>query len=768
MPETTQPRKTEFTGDQIVQDVDGFRRALWARWRKERLLTSFYNADKTYREPGDGEVDDQDIPESFGLGNRFIRKPFDQLCDSILDDPGFVKTDLQYPLQAQRKPYVEACFDREINRVVHARMETVIKGLAGRALITGKSFAFRLSRWDWLWKQGRMLHDPKAPNSIEDDTFREWAFMGNLTLRDIDGYIDKTRDYDGSGWSKTGLRRLKRWILETTDYEKNNQISTVSDSMLELPFDSYRQRQNLEVYWYFRKNGRLNPMGQERVDLYCVSRWMGVATIAARETDTQIIRSLSINYDQTGDKNQQIIYYLPDAFESVSECLITCMLDDRIDGEQTMIAMEGLGRLMVNRILPMEHLTGSMISGLSWAVQPNFQAQSGADQAEMERLAQEGGVGPWDGIPSAMKMVDKNNSLTGLSSAMQVLQMLGMSAEQDAATGEIGAQSVNQPQLKAVAEQWINQTNAQVGRRKAKFFSSIDKISASMVDTFGRPFTLWRKGDPGYYDVLNVQIAMIQVHKVSPAEFSSERMTGKARRLSGDADKAGTVQRNIVFGQTYGGQMAPEGIRFLAHDSARATFGDSLADMMFPTQPQVPVDQQIVATAQESMCIVSLQIPQRNPGDDPVVHSIHHMQAISMHIQAAQQAGSWTPKDRMGVMNLFQHMTMDVPGMPVQQRQEMEQALQGMARVAASIEVTGAMSATQLKEMDAQRKNAELQLRMEHEHNLVDERKIKNDMNQQKIFLAAEGQSQSAKTQGVNRAATLLQMAKPPETTAEQ
>lgn len=765
MPDAKKPKPEQLSGCDIVRDVDYFRQGLWPRWRRERMLTSFYNAEKTYVET---EADDQDIPETFGLGNRFIRKPFEQLQDAILMEPGFLKATLDYPLEPQRKRMVEIAFDKEVNGVVHHRTENLIKGMAGRALITGKAFAYRLSRWDWLFKQGRLLHDYQATNDIYDDSFREWAFTGSLTLRDLDTYIDSTRDYDGKGWNKTGLMELKKWILETTDVEKQNAgTSSITTTHLFEPFDVQAQRTRLDVYWFFRKNGTRNPFGQERIDLYCVSRWMSSATVATTPRDGYVGKSLAIKGEDDG--RQQTIYYLPDAFESIEECLVPCHLDERIDGDQTMIAMEGLGLMMVNRILPMEHLTGAMVSGLSWAVQPNFQAQSGADQAEMERVAKEGGVAPWDGIPSGMKMLDKNNALTGISGAMNVLQMLGMSADQDAATGEIGAHSVNQPKLKSVADQWVRQVDQAIGMRKGKFFTALDRIAEQMTELFGRPFTQWRKGDPAYYEVLGVQLKLIKVHGISPAEISGERLSGKCRRLAGDADRAQTIQGNLMFAQNYGGQIAPEGLRFLARESGRAAYGDSIADqILFPAEPVVAVDQQVMATAQESMCLVSLQIPQRNPGDDPVVHSVHHLQAIAMQVQVAQQAGSWTPRERLGVQNLLQHLAQDVPGMPMSQAQEMARAVEQITRVVASIPVTGQMSETQLKEQDAQRKNQELLLKVEKEHNIVDERKAKHADQQQKLFLQMQNADQSAKSQGVQRAKMLQEMATPPEPVGAQ
>lgn len=750
-----QTKREILAPKRIIADCDNWRMHLWALWRLEHRLIDYYNCGKVYTEE-DQEPNDE-TPLSLGLGHRFIRKPFDQLTDRILSDPGFIKAELTFPLKAERKRMVEVTFDKEVNAVVHERISPLISSLAGRSLITGKAFAYRMSRWDFIWKSGRLLHDKKATLDIYDDSFREWAFTGTISLRTIEERIASTRDYNGGGWNHLALKALKEWIITQTSTEKNTPAQTGSTLNVDAPFTEDLQHSVLDVYWYFRKNGERNPFGEERIDLYCVSRWNTTSQISTYNSGNATYKSLNIS---NGDPDkQQTIFHLQDAFESINECLVPLFLDNRIEGDQTMRAMEGLGRMLIPRILGTEHLAGAMMAGLSWAVQPNFQIASASDEEIARMIAQEGGAGPWDGIPSGMKMIEKNNALTGISGAANMMQMLGMSLDQEAATGEISPYGQGNIELKDLARRYVQQIDASVSRRAAKFDQAIDRIAGQIVETLSRPITSWTKGDPAYYSVVKIHTNLLHVHGIYPLEFSSERMTGRCRRLNGDGDKAQILAAGQMLMQQYGGQFAPEFHQFLAKEATRATFGDSIAEMAIPQKPAVDVQQQIMIVGQESMCLTSLTMPQRNPGDNPILHTMAHMQTLASIIQVAQQAGSWTPHDRRGAELLIKHIALDVPGLPQAQVQRMSQALAQMARVIVSIEVAGQTTALQLKQMDAQRKMQELLLDQQHERNLVNDRAAKHDLAAQKLLLSQSNAIDQQKNSAVQRAASLSQLA---------
>ncbi len=205
--------------------------------------------------------------------------------------------------------------------------------------------------------------------------------------------------------------------------------------------------------------------------------------------------------------------------------------------------------------------------------------------------------------------------------------------------------------------------------------------------------------------------------------------------------------------------IAPEGHHIIAKEALRAAYGDPMADMMMPDEPEIDMMQQMVVLGQEAMCLQSLQMPQRNPSDNPIIHVISHMKTLGNRIQVAQQQGSWTPLERQGVQLLLQHAAMDAPGLPKQQLQQVGQGLQQMARVVASLPVSGATSELQLKEADAQRKQQETMMKIEREHNLQNDRESALSIKRQTLMLDMHNQNEKDKTGAATRAATLSQAA---------
>lgn len=753
---TSDSKPEQISADRCIRNCDRWRTWLWPNWIKEKRIVEFYNGGSI---PLDDDEADDEAPVSIGLGYRYIARPFQILLDSILMNPGFIKSDIQFPRDPKRKRVVESALDQVANELIHKRSESLLRGLAGRALVTGRAFAYRLSRWDWKFKQGRLLHDIEDCDDIYDSSFREWAFMGRMTLRELDERISNTRDV-GTGWNRQAMKSLKEWILKTTSDEKTkggNLSPTNWAEQVLMPFDATMAHRPLDVYWYFRKNGTHNDVtGQENIDLYCVSRWgvaMSVQTID--NNDGSVSKYLDLSSDAAENKT---MYYLKDAFGSIEECLIDLLLDSRVDGDQEMAQVSGTGQIMVNRLLPMEQIAISTIDGIAWASQPNWTAAQPIDEARMKDIARNG-LGSWDFVPQGVTTVPKNNAITGLNGAMEMLRMLGMSADQDAATGEISAMDDRQPQLKSLANQLVNQVAAGASRRSAKFFSCLDRLANQQLSTVCRPKAYWMPGDAAFRDVTYLQGKLLVQYQVSPDEYSSTIIRGKCRRLAMDGDKQQTITTAAGFIQQFGGQISPEGHHFLAKEAARAAYGDPTADMLLPDEPKLDLMQQMVILGQEAMCLQSLQAPKRNPSDNPILHVISHMKTLANRIQVAQQQGSWTPLESQGVQLLLQHAAMDAPGLPKQELQQVGQGLQQMARVVASLPVTGATSELQLKEADAQRKQQETNLKIEREHNLQTDREQKIQIDKQQALLKIHDQNEKDKTGAAQRAATLSQAA---------
>lgn len=746
--------REQISATRVIRAMDRWRAVSWPLWLSERRIVAYYNAKNL---PLDDDEADDGAPVSVGLGYRYLSKPLSTLMDSVLMRPGFIQSQLRFPKDPSQKQKIESAVDVELNAIIHKRSESLLRSVGGRALITGRAFLYRKSRWDWKFEQGRMLHDEQDGDDVYDPSFREWGFMGRMTLRELDEKINTTRE-SKTGWNKSAMVTLKRWILKTTAVERNPTDNAMDwDALVAAPFDTTMDHRPLDVYWYFRKTGYRDPvLGRETIDLYCVSRHLTTSSVQIIGNDPQgpIDQYLAVN---TPDENQTL-YYVKDAFGCIDECLIPLLLDARIDGEQKMAQIDGTGLIMMNRLMPMEQLAVSMIEGMCWASQPNWTSQTAMDEQLLKKMARNG-VGPWDFLPSGITTINKNNSISGMQGSMEMLRMLGVSADQDAATGEISPMQHGQPELKSLADKFVQQVDAATSRRTAKFFMCIDQLADEQLRTMCRPMAMWQKADAGYWDMREFQGKLFVQYKITPNLYSADMMVGKCRRLAMEGDRQQVAAKSAAFAQQWGGQLAPTGMHFLAKEAARATYDDATADMLLPDQPPVDLNQQMIAAGQEMMCLVSLALPQRNPSDNPIVHALSHLKALAAQLQAGQQQGSWSPRERQGAQLLAQHAAMDIPGLPPQEAKQAGDGLKQMSQAIATLPVAGQTSELQLKEADQQRKQQLAELQMEREHNLQGDRQQKLTIQQQRLMLDMHKTADDQKTSAVNRAATLTQAA---------
>lgn len=763
MPDTDNDHAKDLTATRIVTACNKMREDLWPLWQRERALVAFYNSGPLPTDCNESGDDQETI--SLGVGYRYIKKPLESLLDVILNKPGFMKADACYPLRADRKGMVQSAADKEINAIVHDRMESTVRSISGRALITGRGFLFRLSRWDWRFRAGRLLCPIDVTDDISDESFREWAFSGQLTLRTIDTMLAASTRYTGNGgWSNASLLALKRYILDTTISEKQEARETVLRDLMSRPFSESLSNNPLEVYWYFRKNGEKNDDGQEKVDLYCVSRWHMTASVAeSNGSDGITYRALQ----QAGNvEKQQIVFKLENAFESIEECLIPMILDARIDGEQEMAQVDGVGRIMIPRLQSMEHLTTAILEGIAFGVQPNWTSgTAGAVPPEVLRALQRNGLGPWDYIPAGLTTMKKENSMQGLGQGMQFLQMLGMSSEADAQTGEMAPQGQSQAKFKAEALMLLQQLGTGLQRRSEKAMVCYDKLAYQIGETFIRLITKWRKHDPAYYDVVRFQRNMLALHGIIPAEYASERLRFTCRRLAGGMDKQSAIQTGNQMMQLYGGMMSPGGAKFVAKEVARAAFDDPTADIMYPDEPpKPPKSQEQAARDQNSTALVDLEMPARDDIDNPMIHLPIHAKALQKRLQLATQAGGVTMTEREGLALLLTHMTLDARGLPAPMQEQVGQMLQLAAAAIQKLAVSGAQTEMGLKERGQQLKEAQFGFSQQREKNLVHDRELKQQLNRDKLMIQVRGILEDEKTSSIDRAKTLMEMMAPPET----
>lgn len=747
-----EPKKPK--ADVILETCNRMREDLWPLWCRERRLVAYYNSGPL---PFDQDECSDDVPISLGLGYRYIKRPLDGLLDVVLTKPGMVKAEVCYPVVPERKFLVEGALDTEANAIIHERMESTIRQICGRAMITGRAFFFRLSRWDWRFKAGRLLSAIDDCDDVNDESFREWAFVGQISLREIESLLADSRGREGvAGWSNQSLQALKEYIVSTTLNEKTpvEEVRRVASQ----PFNQELSNKPLDVYWYFRKNGKRNDNGDEGIDLSCVSRWGGNAGIRSAQSDGVTYRALSVTFAR---EKEQIIYHWPNAFESIGECLIPMLLDARIDGEQEMHQIDGVGKIMTPRLQSMEHITVALLEGIAFGVQPNWTSTGNAVDEKTIELLQRTGINPWDYVPQGLKILDKNNAMQGMSQAMQMVQMLGVSAEADAQTGEMSAFGESQARFKAEAVQMLSQIVTGFQRRIEKSFSTLDRVTEQMNSTLCRIFSAWRKSDPAYYDVRRFQTNLLVIHKIHPAEYSGYRVKSKCRRLAGNMEKGKAAQQAEHMVQVWGGVMAPQGVRWLGKQAASALYDDVIAQYLYPDEKEPPQNQVQSAQAQNAMAIVSLQVPQRMPGDDPLVHLPYHISCLEARLKIAQQQGNISGAEREGLAALLVHTTQDARAVPPQQQAKIGQILKQIATTIQGMQVQGSPEDAALKQRAQQLKEAQFGFSQLREKNLVEDRNKKHDLKLNQFMLSIQQFLEDQKSAGVDRAKQLLEMMQP-------
>ena len=604
-----------------------------------------------------------------------------------------------------------------------------------------------------LGEHGCGKHSPRPGKHLRRHL---WGFTGKLPLRALDERIDMTRKYPGYyGWAHEALMGLKRYIIKTTFAEKDATEQWIAGQAMR-PFDTANRSRILDVYWYFAKNGERNEdTGAEKIDLYCVSRWGCTSGVYSEEVGGVIYKALEIAKPSDGN---EVMYYLPNAFESAEECLLPMILDARIDGEQEMNQVDGVGKIMLPKLQSMEQLSMSLLEGVGFGVQPNWQYSNAVDAKTIE-LLHKNGLNPWDAVPAGLTIMQKSQSFQGLNQALQMLQMLGMSAESDAQTGEMSPLGQTQAKFKAEADMLIAQIDIGMTRRKEMSFICLDKLATLITETLTRPFDKWKKGDAGYYDALRFQRNMVMVHKVLPAEFSPERMKATCRRLAGNLDRNQAATKAVQTLQVAGGGMSPEGVRFFQKEIVRAGYDDSVADYVLPDEPpEQNQDQVMAAQLQNSMALVSLMIPVRQPVDNPMIHLPQHIMALEARLRLTQQAGGCTMFEREGMAALLVHCSQDAQGVPPARQAQVGMFLKQIATAIQNMPLLNETNDLAIKQQKLQLEAGKLQLSAQHEENLVADRQVKNDMKSKSLMIQLHQFLEQQKNNGVTRAAQLLGM----------
>lgn len=774
----------QIPADTIITFLDTCRRNLWETWRREKQITSYANGGPP---PSDDDTAESEIVP-LGFAQKRMKDEMAPLLDPLYLEPGiidgeyFVPADTRSP---ERTTYVQRNVVKEINAVVWQRLIPVLRPLAGRATITGRGFLYWKSPNDWLPVNGQMIYPVDAGDDVLDSTFREWGFMAKLSLRDIDQILKSNLKPDRMGWSRKGLEMLKLWIMAS---EAQKYINAKSQSpwgaydpemWLSVDLSNSRFRDPVDVYWYFRKNGKITKNdprygGHEQVDVYCISRFGSQSSVRneMRDAYTRVVgltvsqengsewRKMDEEYrkrmnisDPEEQKemicNERLLFYSEGLFRSVEECLIPHIDDFRVSGDQRMSEVCGAGRTMMPKLAVLEQLMTDLVQGISFGVTPNYNIRPGVSSEYLDQL-QRSGSRSGQAFPDGVTLVAKNNSFTGVGQAGQFIQMLDTSIASDSASASQGTFGGSSADFASQAAAQLQGQQATLSRRLQIWLVTLDKVADRVASVLCRAWPQIKKSWPSYEDSNRMGMCLQTYYGIHPDEWDSDRWKWKARRLAGGMTRQQSLAVNLQMLQTLGA-VFPSLVPFFGKEMLRSVYGDSLADQMTETPQQDTQNQEYRARLNVSIAYANGTPPPVMPMDSPMVHSGIAGQVATNHIQAAVQAGQTTPQEVVGVTAILTYAAAHIMRLPEQLSKPGLQRVQELIKTIQSIPTPSAQD-QQMTEKD----RATLMLKQRGQERLerTDQDKRDQNMFDRNVTMAKLADSRDALEQNALNSAT--------------
>lgn len=712
----------QLYADKILNSVDAWRRSLYPVWDTERRIEVYANGGPPPTE--DDTCEDDIVP--LGFAQTTMRKEMAPLLDPLTMKPGIIDALCVSPaiVAPERTVVIQGQLNEVINKIAMPRLVPTLTNAAGRATVTGRATLYRKSPNDWVLKNGRVIHPKEAGVDLLDSEFREWAFAEKITLRDIEERI-KVSSAGKYGWSKAGLEKLKLWIMAAESQKYVNGSDDMVEwmreydpqSWLAVDLTSASFADPVDVYWYFRKNGKLtndDPRygGHEQVDLYCISRFGGetqverkmkdqftevkglrvgysnmaqdyLTTLEAKKMNTSRSMSLVETEDDGGEddgeendegkpededyyedivENERLLFYLPSVFKSIEECLILHVDDASISGDQRLRDVRGTGKTAMPKLAVMEGLLTSMIEGLSFGAQVNWSVSPGIGDEYLKQL-QRGGLQSGQAFPSGIQPMAKNNTFSGFGQAMSAIRLLDTGISADSSANSQGTFGGNQAEFAAQANADLNNRMQIAGRRMENWLITLDKVAELVGRTLCRHWPLQRKTFPCYPDASRLRLNLSAEMGVHEDEWDEARWKFSARRLAGSVMKAQAIQMNSQMIQLVGGIM-PSALPFFAYEILRASYGDTIALQIAKPPEQALQTQRERANQIVTVIFVTGGIEQPKPMDDPMIHAEVASKLAENRTKAAMSAGMATQAEVIGVMAVLKYAIAQVGRVP--------------------------------------------------------------------------------------------------------
>lgn len=692
----------------ILRRCTEARRRRWKTDEQREQIEDYYNGGFLPSDDCGNEI------ASLGLGNRQLRRPHKLLRSTLELDGGPVDVTVSGLDDFQRTTDTKIALEAALAEWCPSNFRSLFASVAGDFLLAGRSFAWRSSKWDAKFHFGRPLHEATATTDITDDSFFWWAFPYKLTLRDIDQFLKTARGTEGKGgWQKEALRSLKEYILRKP--HGKDEPATFSSSMIDDPFPVDRIDEPLNCYIYFEKSPKKTGV-HRKVNVRIVSRWgekSNVSTLEEEDSKTRspiVVKKLAIKNEDT--EKEQVIFAQDDAFDSILDCLIPWMEDARISGEQLLDEVEGDGKQFLPRLMAMEDMMDSAVSGTAFAMQPNFTASQDVPKRVASRI-QETGLPKYTVAPRGIGLLDKSNVITSSRAGLELVQSLGMSIEEESSSNNLPQSMGKRTNAQFAAEaDMLRSANEEGTTLRFTFWhAGCDALWNAVCNTLVR-VNGWGKADPSFYEAKAIQKRFVE-EGGKMADLAKARFTFRARRLPGGADRQTAMQRFLMIVQS---ENAPaEYQQWAFKELMKLNFGNEVIQH-FEGRKSKPDPTQIErAMLQTNAALASLIPLQAELGDDPILHLMQvHGPALMAQIQMIAQKGYREVDDNARVQALVQHMSFDVANIPGVAREQATQYLQGIVKQFMSIPEQAPMNERQMQqaklELEAMRTQKDIAL----------------------------------------------------------
>lgn len=726
------------TADDLLSTVERWHQRHFPAWDLEARLDTYANG-------GPAPTDDPecDAGAPLGFATSYLKPQFDALTDALDMEPGFLEAVPESAAEEDRAAItrMKSALDVAANKVV-TPLVAQLKAAAGRATVTGRATLVRKSPTDACFRNTKLLHPVEYGLDPHDPEFREWAVRDRLTLREIDEMLKASSNPKVPGWRRAGLEALKLWILADESTKESARSGRDWTKMfdrknwLELSLSACvtDSTNPVEVYWYFRKTGKMTTGGEftghEKIDLYCLSRFGSRLSVSSRidgdvtqkwlATDTSHAQTLHARLkelqtksqvqpegEEADPRNERLVYFFPDRFDSVEQCLLVFVDDARISGDQELCEVRGPGRQATPRLAVQEEMLLSMIEGVTFAAQPHWTI-AGPVPEEYRRVLERQGARAFQSFPANVKLLDKNNGLQGFQHAASAIQMLDRSLAVDA--NSMPVQGAPGSDFAADSAARLASNAEGLSRRVTRWRKCLSRVAAVVGSVILDPKIASSDSAVSRFEAKRLR--WLAEKELKGTDIDVGAVTDKTwcftcRGFAGGMTRSQAIQVNSQMLQLVG-PVFPDLVTFFAQEILRATYGDVIASRLVSPPDKEQTEQMAEAIEAAVHSFVSMTPMPVTGEQNPLIFGQVAMKSLQTRTEAASRTGSVTAAEQLGMAALAQLAASHAGRMPPAVAQPMLQQITQLATAASKIELqqpNGGASELDMAEMQLKQQN---------------------------------------------------------------